>query len=362
MQTRLQELEIFLNKNLFLKEAKEVHRMVRQENLTKNTYDIINNINKRMKQAFPRDFDGNPSRIFGNKFLNHILNNYNISKSISNNKLKKMVYDFSERKTYDIAHYFRDDFIYKFYVPFILNIFNINFSEFPEIIEWTSVSISKIFGRADWESYYEDGANVTRFMQDLLHEMHHAITHPVAYKKFTEKGFIMGDYNFLDIIEEVLVSSIDSVYNKDFSGKKTVDWEQLDYILKSRYGIEMPLSPDSRDSMIDLIEAESKEGDRDKDLLIEDKLTFAKAIINEAFDTNAVSLIPTAKKLWKTFSFKNNESFLTNEKEKALIKFLKDVDNSMPEIEQKFNEVYEECIGYYSSLFIEENPGLLQDE
>lgn len=363
MYTKLQELKLFLNNTSLTKEAREVHRMVRQEELTKETYETIHRINKRMQQVFPRGIYETPSKVFSNKFFDYILkNNPDILKYVKKGKLKEDLDSFAFDATYAIANYFKDNFIHNFYIPFILDILKKNFSDFPDIIEWTNVSMREKFGRNDWDDFDVDGANIGRYMQDLFHDMHHAITHPVAYKKFYEKGFGISGYNFLDIIEEILVSSIDIVYNKEFSGTKasvlseSIGWGQLDRLLKERYGFAMPLAPESRDFLLLLIDKESAEGDRDNDTLIEDKIAFAKAIINEAFNTKAVSLVPVAKKIWKTFIFKNNESFLTTEKEEAFIRFLKDVDNAMPELEAAFNKVYDNCIEFYSNLFLEESP------
>lgn len=369
MYTKLQELKLFLNNTSLTKEAREVHGMVRQEELTKETYETIHRINKRMIQVFPRGENEIPSKVFSKKFFNYILkNNPDILKYVKKGKLKEDLNEFASKEMYNISHYFRDNFIHNFYIPFILEIFKKNFSDFPDIIEWTSVSMGEKFGRNDWNDFDVDGANIGRYMQDLFHDMHHAITHPVAYKKFVEQGFNISNYNFLDIIEETLISSIDIVYNKEFSGTKasvlseSIGWGQLDRLLKERYGFAMPLSPESKDSMLLTIDKEAAEGDRNNDTLLEDKIAFAKAIINEAFNTKAVSLVPVAKKIWKTFIFKNNESFLTTEKEETFIRFLKDVDNAMPELEAAFNKVYDNCIKFYSNLFFRKKLKELKNE
>jgi len=338
MVSVLDRLNSYLVKNNLHKEAREVRRLIEQEDLTKQTYTINNSINRKLSTMLSDSFSeiGGDSNPFFVDILEYFKRN---NLEISSDNAKEYLENAASMEIGNFLRDLYDGFMKDYFYNFILEKFKKHFSHFPDVIEWVDLDMNAHLGQTD--EYLDNFATISRFMQDLLHDIHHAVTFPLAYKKFLKFRFDTKEYGIVDIFEEVLVDGIDSFYSRK---ENYLNWYIVSYFLDNKYGMELPLTKSDIERIYSDLSLEAKDSSRKNDKLINIKVSFIREFFKQLYDEKATDLEPIATNLWLKFNFRNEGTFIEPEKEKDLIEFLKDIDNSFPEIKKIYDQYYDQIL------------------
>jgi len=338
MVSVLDRLNSYLVKNNLHKEAREVRRLIEQEDLTKQTYTINNSINRKLSTMLSDSFSeiGGDSNPFFVDILEYFKRN---NLEISSDNAKEYLENAASMEIGNFLRDLYDGFMKDYFYNFILEKFKKHFSHFPDIIEWVNLDIGSHLGQTD--EYLDDFGTVSRFMQDLLHDIHHAVTFPLAYEKFLKFSFDIEKYGIIDMFEEVFVDGIDSVFSRK---EKSLNWNFVSDFLSKKYKIQFPIEKTDLEKIYSDLDLEAKDSFRKNDKLIGIKVSFIKDFFKQLYDKKAIELEPIATNLWSKYNFEEEGTFIEPEKEQALIEFLKDIDNSFSEVKKIYDQYYDKTL------------------
>ena len=334
----LERLNSYLVKHNLHKEARQIREFIEQEDLTKKTYTINNSINKKLSSMLSEDFaelEGD-SNVFFTDILEYFKRN---NLEISSDDAKDYLEDAASMEVGNFLRELHESFMKDYFYNFVLEKFKKHFSHFPDVIQWLYLDINSHLGQTD--EYLDDFGSVSRFMQDLLHDVHHAVTFPLAYQKFLNFGFDIKSYGIIDMFEEVLVDGIDSTFSRN---DKYLKWNIVSNFLVDKYKILLPLQKSDLIKVYRDLDIEAKDPFRKEDTLIEIKVSFIKELFKQLYEKQETEIDQTANTLWLKYDFGKEGTFIEPEKEEALIEFLKDIDDSFPEIKKTYNQYYDQIL------------------